>query len=166
VLVFIHPQSTPELAKRFKGNGWLSNTIGNPLDTTIALSHLIFEGTLDRFPGLKICSAHGGGFLPSYAARSDVCLRVAPEMDTGVKLKKKPTEYLRTMYFDTLVFTSEMLRHLAAEVGSSQLVIGTDHPIPWHQDPVTHIMNAPGFSDDEKRAMLGETAAKLLGIKE
>jgi aminocarboxymuconate-semialdehyde decarboxylase len=164
VLIFIHPQSTPELAKRFKGNGWLSNTIGNPLDTTIALSHLIFEGTLDRFPGLKVCSAHGGGFLPSYAPRSDVCLRVAPEMDTGVKLKKKPTEYLRTMYFDTLVFTSEMLRHLAAEVGTSQLVIGTDHPIPWHQDPVTHIMNAPGFSDEERRAMLGETAAKLLGI--
>jgi aminocarboxymuconate-semialdehyde decarboxylase len=166
VLIFIHPQSTPELAKRFKGNGWLENTIGNPLDTTIALSHLIFEGTLDRFPGLKICSAHGGGFLPSYAPRSDNCLRVAPEKDTGVKLKKKPTEYLRTLYFDTLVFTSEMLRHLAAEVGTSQLVVGTDHPIPWHQDPVTHIMNAPGFSDDERRAMLGETAAKLLGIKD
>ena len=165
VLIFIHPQSTPELSKRFKGNGWLANTIGNPLDTTIALSHLIFEGTLDRFPGLKICSAHGGGFLPSYAPRSDNCLRVAPEMDTGVKLKKKPTEYLRTMYYDTLVFTSEMLRHLAAEVGVSQLVVGTDHPIPWHQDPVTHIMNAPGFTDEERRAMLGETAGKLLGIK-
>src|ERR1700716_282802 len=68
-VLFIHPQSTPELAKRFKGNGWLSNTIGNPLDTTIALQHLIFEGTLDRFPGLKIIAAHGGGFLPSYAAR-------------------------------------------------------------------------------------------------
>ncbi len=165
VLIFIHPQSTPELAKRFKGNGWLANTIGNPLDTTIALSHLIFEGTLDRFPGLKICSAHGGGFLPSYAPRSDNCLRVAPEMDTGVKLKKKPTEYLRQMYFDTLVFTSEALRHLAAEVGASQLVIGTDHPIPWQSGSVDHILNAPGFSDDERRAMLGETAAKLLGIK-
>ena len=61
VLIFIHPQSTPDLKNRFKGNGWLANTIGNPLDTTIALSHLIFEGTLDRFPKLKICSAHGGG---------------------------------------------------------------------------------------------------------
>jgi len=58
-----------------------------------------------------------------------------------------------------------MLRHLAAEVGASQLVIGTDHPIPWHEDPVTHIMNAPGFSDEERIAMLGGTAAKLLGIK-
>jgi aminocarboxymuconate-semialdehyde decarboxylase len=164
VLIFIHPQSTPDLAKRLKGNGWLANTIGNPLDTTIALSHLIFEGTLDRFPGLKICSAHGGGFLPSYAPRSDNCLRVAPDMDTGVKLKKKPTEYLRQMYYDTLVFTSEALRHLAAEVGSSQLVIGTDHPIPWQDKSVDHILNAPGFTDEERRAMLGETAAKLLGI--
>jgi aminocarboxymuconate-semialdehyde decarboxylase len=164
ILVFIHPQSTPDLAKRFKGNGWLANTIGNPLDTTIALSHLIFEGTLDKFPGLKICSAHGGGFLPSYAPRSDNALRVAPDMDTGVKLKKKPTEYLRTMYYDTLVFTSEALRHLAAEVGVSQLVIGTDHPIPWQDKSVDHILNTPGFTDEERRAMLGETAAKLLRI--
>ena len=164
VLIFIHPQSTPDLARRFKGNGWLANTIGNPLDTTIALSHLIFEGTLDKFPGLKICSAHGGGFLPSYAPRSDNALRVAPDMDTGVKLKKKPTEYLRTMYYDTLVFTSEALRHLAADVGVSQLVIGTDHPIPWQDKSVDHILNTPGFTDEERRAMLGETAAKLLGI--
>ena len=164
VLIFIHPQSTPQLEPRFKGNGWLSNTIGNPLDTTIALSHLIFEGTLDRFPGLKICSAHGGGFLPSYAPRSDQSLRVAPEMDTGVKLKKKPTEYLRDMYYDTLVFTDEALRHLAAEVGVDRLVIGTDHPIPWQADSVNHILNAPGFTDAERRMMLGETAAKLLGI--
>jgi aminocarboxymuconate-semialdehyde decarboxylase len=164
ILIFIHPQSTPELANRFKGNGWLANTIGNPLDTTIALSHLIFEGTLDRFPGLKICSAHGGGYLPSYAARSDHCLRVAPDMDTGVKLKKKPTEYLRDMYYDTLVFTSEALRHLAAEVGADRLVIGTDHPIPWQPRAVDHILETPGFTDEERIAMLGGTAAKLLGI--
>ena len=165
VLIFIHPQSTPQLESRFKGNGWLANTIGNPLDTTLALSHLIFEGTLDRFPGLKICSAHGGGFLPSYAPRSDNCLRVAPDMDTGVKLKKRPTEYLRQMYYDTLVFTNEALRHLAAEVGSDRLVIGTDHPIPWQSESVDHILKAPGFTDKEKIAMLGGTAAKLLGIK-
>jgi aminocarboxymuconate-semialdehyde decarboxylase len=165
VLIFIHPQSTPDLARRFKGNGWLANTIGNPLDTTIALSHLIFEGTLDRFPGLKICSAHGGGYLPSYAPRSDNSLRVAPDMDTGIKLKKKPTEYLRQMYYDTLVFTSEALRHLAAEVGSNRLVIGTDHPIPWQDKSIDHVLRTPGFTDKERRAILGETAARLLGIK-
>ena len=168
VLVFIHPQgagAAADLPKRLKGNGYLDNVIGNPLETTIALSHLIFEGTLDRFPRLKICSAHGGGFLPSYAARSDNSLRVAPDMDTGVKLKKKPTEYLKQMYYDTLVFTSEALRHLAAEVGVSQLVIGTDHPIPWQDKSIDHILKAPGFSDADRRAMLSETAAKLLKIK-
>src|SRR5438477_6824161 len=71
VLVFLHPQGVPDLEKRLQGNGLLTNVIGNPLETTIALSHLIFEGTLDRFPGLQLCAAHGGGYLPSYSARSD-----------------------------------------------------------------------------------------------
>jgi aminocarboxymuconate-semialdehyde decarboxylase len=165
VLVFIHPQSTPELGKRLKGNGWLANTIGNPLDTTICLSHLIFEGTLDRFPKLKLCAAHGGGYLPSYAPRSDNACRVGPDQcNPAIKLRKKPTEYLRDLYFDTLVFTPEALRHLAHEVGTSQLVIGTDHPIPWNPNPVDHIMTTPGFTDEERIAMLGGTAAKLLGI--
>jgi aminocarboxymuconate-semialdehyde decarboxylase len=165
ILVFIHPQSTPELHKRLAGNGWLANTIGNPLDTTICLSKLIFEGTLDKFPKLKLCSAHGGGFLPSYAPRSDHACRVGPDQcNPAIQLKKRPTEYLRDMYFDTLVFTSEGLRHLAAEVGTKQLVVGTDHPIPWHQNPVDHIMNTPGFTDEERMDMLGRTAAKLLKI--
>jgi aminocarboxymuconate-semialdehyde decarboxylase len=165
VLIFLHPQSTPDLAGRFKGNGWLSNVIGNPLDTTIALSHLIFEGTLDRFPGLKICAAHGGGYLPSYAARSDHGCRVSPELcDRTIELKKKPTEYLRQLYFDSLVFTAEALRHLVAEVGASQIVMGTDHPIPWQDKAVDHILDTPSLSDAERAAMLGETAARLLGI--
>ena len=165
VLIFIHPQSTPELATRLSGNGWLSNVIGNPLDTTIALSHLIFEGTLDRFPGLKICAAHGGGYLPSYAPRSNRGCRVSPShCDPTIQLKKKPTEYLKQLYFDSLVFTSEALRHLAAEVGSSQIVMGTDHPIPWQDKAVDHILDTPSLSDAERAAILGETAARLLGI--
>ncbi len=164
VLMFLHPQGTPELARRLAGNGWLANTIGNPLDTTIALSHLIFEGTLDRFPGLKLCSAHGGGYLPSYAARSDYALRIHPEMDTGVRLQKQPTEYLRQLYYDTLVFTSEALRHLAIEVGVSQLMLGSDHPYPWQAASVDHILQADGFNDDDRIAMLGGTAARLLGV--
>ena len=165
-VLFIHPQSTPELAKRFRGNGWLSNVIGNPLDTTIALQHLIFEGTLDRFPGLKIVAAHGGGYLPSYAPRSDHGCLVAPdECDPKIQLKKKPTEYLHSLYFDTLVFTSEALRHLAAEVGTSQLVIGTDHPIPWQDKAIDHVLNTTTLSDSEKIAILGGNAAKLLNIR-
>jgi aminocarboxymuconate-semialdehyde decarboxylase len=164
-LLFIHPQGVPELSNRLGGNGWLTNTIANPLDTTIALSHLIFEGTLDRFPGLKILAAHGGGYLPSYAARSDNALRTNPAMDTGVKLRRKPSEYLRQMYFDTLVFTDEALRHLAAEVGVSQLMLGTDHPYPWQDKSVDHIVNCPHFTDSEKRLMLGETACGLLRVE-
>ena len=85
-------------------------------------------------------------------------------MDTGVVLKKRPTEYLRDMYFDTLVFTSEALRHLAAEVGVSQLVIGTDHPIPWQSESIDHILNAETFTDEERIAMLGGNAVRLLGL--
>jgi aminocarboxymuconate-semialdehyde decarboxylase len=167
VLVFIHPQATgvaAELPSRLKGNGGLENVIGNPLETTIALSHLIFEGTLDRFPGLKICAAHGGGYLPSYAARSDAGCVTFPERCSR-PLKKKPTEYLRQLYFDSLVFTPEALRHLVAETGSSQIVMGTDYPFPWTKTSVDHILGTPGLGDAERVAMLGGTAAKLLGIK-
>ncbi len=164
VLVFIHPQGTAELKGRLQGNGGLENTIGNPLETTLALSHLIFEGTLDRFPGLKICAAHGGGYLPSYAPRSDHICLTFPDRCAAVPLKKRPTEYLKQLYFDALVFTPEALRHLAAQVGASQLVMGTDYPFPWTRTSVDHILGTPGFSDAERRAMLGETAAKLLGI--
>lgn len=165
ILVFLHPQSTPELAGRFKGNGWLSNVIGNPLDTTIALSHLIFEGTLDRFPGLKICAAHGGGFLGSYRHRMDHGCRITPsECNPEVRLRKRPSEYLRDIYIDSLVFTPEALRYLVGEVGSDRIVIGTDHPIPWNPNPVDHILSTD-ISDDEKVAILGDTAAKLLKIQ-
>jgi len=166
VLVFMHPQGTRELegSGRLGGSGLLTNTIGNPLETTIALSHLIFEGTLDRFPGLKICAAHGGGYLPSYAARSDAVCRTFP--DTVGKLPKKhPTEYLKQLYFDTIVFTPEALRHLVAETGVGQIVMGTDYPYPWTSTAVDHILSTPGLSDADKIAMLGGTAAKLLGIK-
>ena len=166
-VLFIHPQSTPELAKRFKGNGWLSNTIGNPLDTTIALQHLIFEGTLDRFPGLKIIAAHGGGYLPSYAARGDHACFVSPQnCNANIALKKKPSEYINQLYFDAMVFTPEGLRHLVAQVGASQIVLGTDHPIPWEQHPVDRVFATTTLSDKQKVAILGGNAARLFGMKE
>jgi aminocarboxymuconate-semialdehyde decarboxylase len=166
-VLFIHPQSAPELAKRFKGNGWLSNTIGNPLDTTIALQHLIFEGTLDRFPGLKIIAAHGGGYLPSYAARGDHACFVSPQnCNPSITLKKKPSEYLNQLYFDAMVFTPEGLRHLVAQVGASQVVLGTDHPIPWEEHPVDHVFATTTLTDKQKIAILGSNAARLFGMKE
>jgi aminocarboxymuconate-semialdehyde decarboxylase len=168
ILVFMHPTGTRELepSGRLKGSGLLTNTIGNPLETTIALSHLIFEGTLDRFPGLKICAAHGGGFLPSYAARSDAVITTFPDR-VGPLPKKKPTQYLKDgqLYFDSIMFTPEGMRHLIAESGVGQVMIGTDYPFPWNKVPVDHIMSIPGLSDDDRIAILGGTAAKLLGIE-
>ena len=164
ILIFLHPQGTPDLGRRLKGNGVLDNIIGNPLDTTIALSHLIFEGTLDMFPGLKICSAHGGGYLASYMDRSDHGCLTFPNRCNRV-LKKRPTEYLKQLYYDALIFTPEALRHLAANVGSSQIMLGTDYPYPWEDKAVDHILNTPSLSDDERIAILGDTAAKLLRIK-
>jgi aminocarboxymuconate-semialdehyde decarboxylase len=167
VLVFMHPLGTRELepSGRLDGSGLLTNTIGNPLETTIALSHLIFEGTLDRFPGLKICAAHGGGFLPSYANRSDAVTRTFPDR-VGKLPKKPPTAYLRDgqLYFDTIVFTPEGLRHLIAETGASQIMVGTDYPFPWTSTEVDLVLNTPGLTDDERIAILGGTAANLLGI--
>src|SRR5690242_19454473 len=169
VLVFMHPLGTRELepSGRLAGNGLLTNTIGNPLETTIALSHLIFEGTLDRFPGLKICGAHGGGFLPSYANRSDAVLRVFPDR-VGTPPKKKPTEYLRNgqILADTIMFTGEAVRHLIHEMGVDNVLLGTDYPFPWNTDPVDHILSIPDITDADKIKILGATAAKLLGIAE
>jgi aminocarboxymuconate-semialdehyde decarboxylase len=163
VPVFMHPQGTPELRARLQGNGVLTNVIGNPLDTTIALSHLIFEGMLDQFPRLKICSAHGGGYLPSYADRSDHGCLTFPEQCTKT-LKKRPTEYLKQLYFDSLIFTGEALRHLVAQAGISQIVLGTDYPFPWTTTAVDHVLGTPGLSDADRVAILGGNAARLLGI--
>src|SRR6058998_492351 len=163
-LIFLHPQGIADLEKRLQGNGLLTNVIGNPLETTIALSHLIFEGTLDRFPGLKLCAAHGGGYLPSYSARSDHGCLTFPDRCSGPALKKRPTEYLRDLYFDSIVFTSEALRHLVAECGASQIMMETDFPYPWTSTAVEHILGTPGLSDAERTALLGDTACTLLGI--
>jgi predicted TIM-barrel fold metal-dependent hydrolase len=165
VPLFIHPQGLPELNKRLAGNGWLGNTIANPLGTTIALSHLIYEGTFDRFPGLKVIAAHGGGYLPSYADRSDHACLVGPKgCNPDVKLKKQPTEYLKQIYFDSLVFTPEAIRHLATQVGASQIVLGSDYPYPWQMQPVDHIFACTTLSEDEKADILGRTAAKLFNF--
>ncbi len=170
VLAFIHPQgdgAPSQLGARFEGNGYLTNVIGNPLETTIALSHLIFEGTLDRYPGLKICAAHAGGYLPSYAGRSDHGGPVRPDLSPGGKhgaIKKAPTEYLKKLYYDTMVFRPEGVRHLAAEVGASQLMVGTDYPYPWTSTAIDLILETPDLTDDHKIAILGGTASRLLGI--
>ena len=164
-VVFVHPQlQENDLNGRLKGNGYLGNVIGNPLETTIALSHLIFEGTLDRFPGLKICAAHGGGYLPSYMHRSDHGCAISPQRCTAGVPKKHPTEYVKQLYYDSLVFTPEGLRHLVAEVGTGHVMLGTDYPYPWVDTPVDQVFNTSSLTDRDRESILGGTAARLLGL--
>jgi aminocarboxymuconate-semialdehyde decarboxylase len=79
--------------------------------------------------------------------------------------QEKPSEYLKELYYDSMVFTPEGLRHLIAEVGATQIVLGTDYPFPWTKTAVDHSLSTPGLSDDERVAILGETAETLLAIK-
>jgi aminocarboxymuconate-semialdehyde decarboxylase len=164
VLVFMHPNGAENIIKQgaLGGRGDLGNIIGNPLETTYFLSRLIFDGTLDRFPGLRVCGAHAGGYLPSYMGRSEAACVV--RANAKCANKRKPSEYLKSqILIDTMVFSDEGLRHLVAEVGVGQIVYGTDVPFNW---PVTVdlVLNASFLSDAEKEAILSGNLRKLLII--
>jgi aminocarboxymuconate-semialdehyde decarboxylase len=162
--LFMHPfGGTPGIRHRLEGNGGLNNVIANPLETTIALAKLIMEGTLDRFPGLKLCTCHGGGFLPFYPPRLDAMLTTFPERQK-VQLKKKPSEYLSNMYHDTIVFTPEALAYLVSVVGADHVYLGSDYPFKWAPAAVDLVLETAGLGDDEREAILGGTAARLLGL--
>ena len=163
VLIFMHPNNAENIAKpsALEGAGDLGNVVGNPLETTLFLSHLIFDGVLDRFPGLKICAAHAGGYLPSYLGRTDVACEV--RQNAKCVNKKKPHEYLRDQILaDSMVFSAEGIRHLVAEMGASQIVYGTDMPFVW-PDTVDAILTAE-IPDAQKEAILGGNLVKLLRL--
>ena len=146
VLIFIHPQGTRRAerlrpAERQRRAGERDRQPARDDDRSVASD---LRGNARRLPGLKICAAHAGGYLPSYAARSDQGCVTFPQRCTKT-LKKKPTEYLKQLYYDSMVFTPEGLRHLIAEVGASQIVMGTDYPFPWTKTAVDHILATPGL---------------------
>jgi len=164
VVVFVHPQGAENVVQRgaLGGRGELGNIIGNPLETTVFLTRLIFDGTLDRFSGLKIIGAHAGGYLASYLGRTDVACEVRPNANCANT--KKPREYFKQQILvDSMVFTDEGLRHLVAEFGAGQIVYGTDIPYNWPTS-VDLILNASFLSNAEKEAILGGNLMKLLRI--
>ena len=163
VPIFMHPDGAKNVIREggLDARVNLGNIIGNPLETTVFFSHLIFDGTLDRFPGLRICGAHGGGFLPSYLGRTEVtCRRGGAECIN----KKRPSEYLKSQLLaDSMVFSAEGLRHLVAEMGASQVVYGSDLPFMW-PDTLDLILDATFLSNAEKEAILGGNLMRLLRI--
>ena len=165
VPVFMHPNNAQNIAREgsLDGRGGLANIVGNPLETTVFLSHMIYDGTLDRFPRLKLCAAHGGGYLPSYVGRADAACVVRD--DAKCANKRKPSEYFRDQILvDSMVFSTEGLRHLVAETGVSQVVYGSDIPYVW-PDTIDVIAQAPFLKAAEKEAILGGNLRRLLKIE-
>jgi aminocarboxymuconate-semialdehyde decarboxylase len=159
-LVLIHPIgfTQPQRLSRF----YFNNVIGNPLDTTIALHYLIFDGVLERHPDLKIHAVHGGGFLGSYHGRIDHAW--GARSDSHGSLPKPPTSYLKKIYVDTVVFTSGQLKALVETFGADHVVMGTDYPFDMADfDPIEHVVST-GFDATTTAAICGGNAKRLLGL--
>jgi aminocarboxymuconate-semialdehyde decarboxylase len=162
LLVFMHPTGFPE-ARRFADH-YLVNVIGNPLDSTVAVHHLIFGGVLHDHPNLKLVIAHGGGYLPAYSGRIDHAAAARP--DCCEQINRMPTTYLKRLYFDTIVFTRHQLEYLVDQYGADHVLVGTDYPADMGEvDPIGFIEGARGLDDNERRAILGGNAARLLDIE-
>ena len=159
VPIFIHPQgfSHPDrLAKYFQ---W--NSVAQPLEEALAMQSLIYEGVADRFPKLKICIHHGGGYLVFYAGRADRAYLTRPEVG---HLKKSPSQYMKGFWYDTVIFNRDMLEFLAAKVGVDKVMMGTDYPVFMGEDDPVGFVNGTKLTKADKRKILGGNAAKFLHI--
>lgn len=158
VLLFMHPlgfSHGERLAQHY-----LNNIIGNPLESTIALSHMIFSGLLEELPDLKLCVAHGGGYLSGYWGRMDHAFRTRD--DCRENITQPPSSFLRNIWLDTLVFDQDELDSLVRTHGADKLVLGTDYPFDMGEpDPIAFHEK---LSDEVKPRILGLNAAELLGM--
>jgi aminocarboxymuconate-semialdehyde decarboxylase len=162
MLVFIHPTGFTE-PKRFTDHYFL-NTIGHPLEETICAGRLIFDGVMERHPGLEFVFSHGGGFLPAYAGRFDHAYHARADVRHG--LPRPPSEYLSRFYFDTMVFEADQLGFLIDKYGPDHILLGTDYPYDMGEsDPLGLINKVSGLSPDDLDLIVGGNAARLLGIE-
>ena len=159
-LIFIHPLGC-SLNERL-APAYLSNTVGQPVEHAVALSHLIFGGVLDRHSGLKVVAAHGGGYLPVHMGRCDHGWHQRSDAHTCEHL---PSSYLGRLHFDSLVFDPRDLATLIERVGASQVVLGTDYPFDMgHYDIHGLLAQIPALSAADCRAILSGNLERLLGI--
>jgi aminocarboxymuconate-semialdehyde decarboxylase len=142
---------------------YFNNVIGNPLDTTIALHYLIFDGVLERHPDLKILAVHGGGYLPAYSGRIDHAW--GARSDARGALPHPPTDYLKKIYVDTVVFTPHQLAELVRLFGLDHVVMGTDYPFDMAElDPIGHLASVEALDASAVAAIAGGNARRLLGL--
>jgi aminocarboxymuconate-semialdehyde decarboxylase len=155
-IVFLHPFgcSLDERLDRF----YLSNTVSQPAENAVALSHLIYAGVLDRYPALKIVAAHGGGYLPSTIGRSDRAWRVRPDAHGCAR---PPSSYLSVLYFDSLTHDPRELRALVEVAGPSHVVMGSDYPFDMGSDDPVGEVQAARLDEAGETQVLSGTAAAL-----
>jgi aminocarboxymuconate-semialdehyde decarboxylase len=162
VIIFMHPIGFTQGERLI--DHYFNNVIGNPMETTIAASHLIFDGVMQRHPKLKIVLPHAGGYLAHYWARMDHGYRARPDCRTVIK--RPPSSYLAKMYFDTITFDPEMLRHMIGKYGPGHVLLGTDYPYDMgEEDPLALIAGVRGLKRAEKDMIEGGNAARLLKIR-
>ena len=156
--ILIHPWGC-SLGSRL-GDYYLFNTVGNPTETTLALSRLVFSGLLERHPRLRVWSAHGGGYLPSYVVRADHAWHARSDARTT---ELPPSALLRRTFVDSLVYTPEQLRHLISVMGAGQVTLGSDYPFDMGvEDPVDRLL-AADLDPETISAIRGGNAERLLG---
>jgi aminocarboxymuconate-semialdehyde decarboxylase len=162
VPVILHPSGYPE-GQRF-GNYFLTNCIGNPLETMVAATRMIFSGLFEELPDLKLVLLHGGGYLPFYASRADHTWEVRPEARAAIP-DLAPSHYMKRLYYDTMVFQPLYLRHLIEVVGVDRVMIGTDYPFDMgDDDPVGLVEATEGLTDEDRAAITGGNAVRLFGL--
>ena len=160
VLVVLHPNGFTQ-AERLS-RYYFNNVIGNPLDTSIALHYLIFDGVLESHPDLKILAVHGGGYLAAYSGRIDHAW--GARSDCRGSLPKPPTSYLKNVYVDAVVFTPHQLRHLVEVFGADKILMGTDYPYDMAElDPIAHLVSAE-LDSNTIAAIAGGNVRRLLNI--
>ena len=162
VLVFMHPLGYSQ-GQRLS-NHYFNNVIGNPLESTVAVSHLIFDGVIARYPKLKVLVAHGGGYIAHYWARMDHAWKARP--DTRTVIKRKPSTYLKKFYFDSITHDPEMLGRLISQYGADHVVLGTDYPYDMADDnPLDTLAMVKRLAKADRTLVAGGNAARLLKLK-
>jgi aminocarboxymuconate-semialdehyde decarboxylase len=160
--VILHPSGYPESQRL--GSYFLVNCIGNPLETMVAATRMIFSGLFEEHPGIKLVLLHGGGYLPFYCSRADHTWEVRPETRASIP-DHPPSHYMKRLYYDTMVFQPLYLRHLVEVVGSDRVMLGTDFPFDMAEtDPLALIRATDGLGAAEREAISGGNAARLFGI--
>jgi aminocarboxymuconate-semialdehyde decarboxylase len=160
--LFVHPDRVAA-AERLS-DYYLTNLLGNPLDTSIAIASLVFGGVLERYPRLILCFAHGGGFVPYQRGRLEHGWRVRAE--PRQKLKGAPEASFQRLYYDTILHSPQALDYLVRTVGAEHVLLGSDYPFDMGpRDPVASVESAVQDADD-RRCILGDTAARLLRLGE